>query len=55
MNFKEWLKINEVGTMSSTITGGVGDVAPFKSRLFGGLIRRTWPYLNYKQDKNKKK
>lgn len=39
--------------MSSTITGGVGDVAPFKSRLFGGLVRRTWP--NYKQDKNNKK
>ena len=56
MNFREWLKLYEVGTMSSTPTGGVGDVAQFKLPM-GGMVRRTWPYLdddNYRKKRKKR-
>jgi len=46
MNFKKWLKLTEVGTMSSSPTGGVGDVAPFKAPLGWGVIRRNWPEVD---------
>ena len=53
MNFREWLKLCEVGTMSSTPTGGVGDVAQLKLPM-GGMVRRTWTYLDDKKNKRKK-
>jgi len=46
MNFKKWLKLTEVGTMSSSPTGGVGDIAPFKAPLGWGVIRRNWPEVD---------
>lgn len=42
-SFKEWLKLLEVGTTSSTPSGGVGDIAPFKRPIGFGLVRRKWP------------
>lgn len=53
MNFKNWLKLDEVGTMASGITGGVGDIAQFKIPVSIGLVRRTWP--NEKKSKKSKK
>jgi GNAT superfamily N-acetyltransferase len=42
-NFKEWIKLQEAGTMSSAATGGPGDIAVFKRRL-GRIVRRKWPF-----------
>ena len=53
MNFREWLKLYEVGTMSSTPTGGIGDVAQFKLPVAIGMVRRTWPYLDNKKKRKK--
>jgi hypothetical protein len=55
MNFKKWLNLIEVGTMSSTPTGGIGDIAQFKRPLFGGVIRRTWPDIDPFFSQNSKK
>lgn len=49
-SFKEWLKLLEVGTMSSAPTGGVGDIAVFKMPIGVGMVRRSWP-----NEKKKKK
>jgi len=46
MNFKNWLKLDEAGTTSSS-------VAVFKMPIGIGMVRRTWPLLD--QDKKKKK
>ena len=53
MNFKQWLKLDEVGTMSSTPTGGIADVAQFKAPIGIGMVRRTWPLDDYKKRKKK--
>jgi hypothetical protein len=45
MNFKNWLNLQEAGTMASGVTGGLGDVAPYKIPLGIGLVRRIWPYI----------
>lgn len=50
MNFKEWLKLYEVGTIASAPTGGVGDIAPYKIPIGIGIVRRSWP----KDNKRKK-
>lgn len=47
MNFKEWLKIDETGTMVSggAVGGGstgTGDIAGYK-RTIGAPFRRSWP------------
>lgn len=42
VSFKDWIVYSEVGTMSSGITGGIGDIAVFK-RPVGKMIRRKWP------------
>ena len=42
ISFKDWLIVNEVGTMSSGTTGGIGDIATFK-RPVGKMMRRKWP------------
>lgn len=49
IDFKEWLKLIESGTMSSSSTGGLGDIAQYKKPIFG-LVRRIWPHVS----KNKK-
>lgn len=51
MNFKKWLDLYESGTVSSTPTGAVGDIAPFKAPIGIGLVRRMWPV----EKKNKSK
>lgn len=53
MNFKNWLNLIEVGTMSSAVTGGIGDIAHFK-RPIGGMIRRNWPEVDPFFKKKKK-
>jgi hypothetical protein len=47
MTFKEWLKIDETGTMAAAVSGGggtgTGDIAQFKQRIgfgHGPAIRR---------------
>ena len=39
LNFKEWLKLQEVGT--STSGTGTGDIAMFKRPIFGEPFRRA--------------
>jgi len=51
-SFKEWLKLHEIGTMTSSPTGGVGDIAQFKMPVMG-VVRRTWPFLDEKKKKKK--
>jgi len=55
MSFKEWLKINETGTFSTAPTGGVGDIAHFKSPVGIGIVRRNYPYYGQKQSKKRVK
>lgn len=55
MNFKNWLNLIEVGTMSSGATGGVGDIAQFKMPIGIGIVRRTWPETITAEKKKKKK
>lgn len=55
VNFKNWLNLIEVGTMSSGVTGGIGDIAPFKMPIGIGMVRRTWPETITTEKKKKKK
>lgn len=48
-SFKKWLKLIESGTLASSSTGGIGDIAQYKKPIFT-LIRRNWPIIG----KNKK-
>jgi len=48
MRFKEWLRINEVGTSSAS-------VAVFARPVFGSAVRRTWPPMFGDLDKSRKK
>lgn len=43
ISFKDWLLYSEVGTMSSGITGGPGDIAVFKRPIISKMVRRKWP------------
>jgi hypothetical protein len=49
MNFKDWLKLDEVGTTTAS-------VAVFKEPIgIGMVVRRTWPFLDQEDKKKKKK
>jgi hypothetical protein len=47
MNFKEWLKLKESGTSTSS-------VATVPMRLFSGVVRRSFPKVRKKKRKHKK-
>ena len=48
MNFKDWLKLEEVGTTTSS-------VAVFRQPIGIGMVRRTWPFLDQEDKKKKNK
>lgn len=48
MSFKDWLKLDEVGT-------GTSSVAAFARPIFGQMVQRTWPDPFFSKKKKKKK
>lgn len=46
LDFREWLKLNEVGTST-------GDVASFQRVVIPGVVRRRWPDPVFKKKKGK--
>lgn len=46
ISFKEWLKLDEAGTTTSS-------VSTFKMPLSIGIVRRTWPMEGKEKKKNK--